>query len=103
MAGSAVGAVNSAEPPPPSSLAAAVKIATNATTQAGAVQSNATAKIFDSTSTVSSVSELQQKAPQLWQEMMQGIATTICNNMQDDQAQLKELWDQMTDDNSAGS
>ena len=44
--------------------------------------------------TISSLADLQQKAPQLYKIMMESIAMEICNQMQDSQNRLKQMWDE---------
>ncbi|MGK5594125.1 MAG: hypothetical protein ACSNEK_02050 [Parachlamydiaceae bacterium] len=46
---------------------------------------------YSSNTTVGSISELQQKAPQVYQAMMEGLAMNIVGKMRDDQARLKKI------------
>lgn len=65
--------------------------ASDATT-AGAIASSKGASQEDANSTfVSSLSELKEKSPKVYNAMMEGIAMKICNSMRDHQARLKKL------------
>lgn len=44
-----------------------------------------------SKTTISSLNDLKKKAPQLYQQMMIGIAMTICSQMQHAQDRVKEM------------
>lgn len=46
---------------------------------------------FDSATRISSVEQLQKQAPELWKAMLQGIALSICNQMEDHTRRLREL------------
>jgi hypothetical protein len=46
---------------------------------------------YNASTPVSSVGDLKQKAPKLYNAMMQGIATTIISEMSDHQERMKEL------------
>lgn len=50
-----------------------------------------TAGEFNASTTIGSMSELQEKAPTLYKAMMEGIATNIINEMRDHQDRLKEM------------
>jgi hypothetical protein len=62
-------------------------------TTAGAVASSNSggSSPLSSSTTVNSMNDLKKKAPQLYNAMMQGIALQICNQMQEEQAQLEQL------------
>lgn len=71
-----------------SNVAGTNAVTTDATTQAGAATSNPSQmKMSD---TVSSLEDFKKKAPDVYKQMMLGIATTICNQMQRNQARLKQ-------------
>jgi hypothetical protein len=71
-----------------STVAEAQAVSTDAVTQAGAAQSNHDqASMSD---TINSLSELKEKAPEVYNQMMLGIATNICSNMQHQQERLKQ-------------
>lgn len=46
---------------------------------------------YTAATTVGSIGELQRVAPKLWHAMLQGLALTICQNMQDNQMRQKQL------------
>lgn len=44
-----------------------------------------------SATTISSLADLEKKAPKVYKAMLQGIAMNICNQMQHNQERLKKL------------
>lgn len=62
----------------------------NATTAAAAVSSNPTPQSAGATK-VSSLQDLKQKAPEVYDQMMVGIATMIIKEMKHHQDHLKEI------------
>ena len=64
---------------------------TTATNQASAQKTtDGGAGSFDSSSTVSSLNDLKEKAPKVYKAMVMGIAQNICNEMQHSQERLKK-------------
>lgn len=57
-----------------------------------------TASDFNASTQIGSMSDLKDKAPELYKAMMQGLATNICNDMKDHQDRLKEMQRQATRD-----
>lgn len=56
-----------------------------------AAAANANKKEFSMSSTVGSLSELKEKAPEVYDKMMEGIAIIICGRMKDHQERLKKI------------
>lgn len=52
---------------------------------------NPTKQTVSAFTTVSSLGDLKQKAPELYHYMMLGIATSMIGQMQDDQQRLKQM------------
>jgi len=75
--------------------AATAPSSANALTAGAVASSNAPANLTSST-TINSLADLKKKAPQLYQQMMQGIGMSICNDMQHHQDRLKELMREST-------
>lgn len=46
---------------------------------------------FNAATSISSMADLKEKAPDVYNAMMQGIAMTICNEMKHHQDKLKEM------------
>ena len=63
--------------------------ATSPATSTGAP--TGTAGEFNASTTIGSMSELKEKAPTLYNAMMQGVAAKISNDMKDHQERLKEM------------
>lgn len=40
---------------------------------------------------INSLAELQEKAPEVWKAMLEGLAMNICNKMRDSQERLKQM------------
>lgn len=76
--------------PAAAAAAAAAPASPTAANASGPSNSSSNVKISD---TVSSLADLQQKAPQVYNMMLQGIAMNIVNEMQQQQQELKELQD----------
>jgi len=78
--------------PPVASQAVTQPVATNAATASGAL-SQKTMAAGDSTSgaTFNSMNDLKEKSPKLYHAMMAGIAQSICKEMQEAQARLKQI------------
>jgi hypothetical protein len=74
----------------PVTTGASVNVTDTNTQIAGAASS---ASSDSSMSKVSSMSELQKKSPKVYDAVLQGIATTICNNMKDSQERIKKIND----------
>lgn len=80
----------------PTHAAATTTTATTATAPSSANPSTAEAMASSNggatTSTkIGSLNDLKEKSPELYNKMMQGIATNICNEMKDHQDRLKRL------------
>lgn len=60
-------------------------------TETASNQSQAPAGTADSFTTVNSMSDLKNKAPEVYQKMMEGIAMKICNEMKSSQDRIKEM------------
>ena len=76
-------------PTPPA--AAAAPSAANAITAGAVAQSNSNSAGVTSSTTVNSIKELKEKAPEVYQKMMEGIAQNICGKMKDHQDRLKQM------------
>lgn len=46
---------------------------------------------FTAATTISSMNDLRQKAPKIYNAMLQGLATNMVNEMKDHQARIKEM------------
>lgn len=64
----------------------------NATTAEAAAASNANKKDFNIDTKLSSVADLKNKAPEVWDKMLEGIAQNIIKDMRHRQERLKKLW-----------
>ncbi len=73
--------------PPPAAVAPS---SANAAT-AGAIASSNTPTGVTSSTTVNSIKELREKAPEVYQKMLEGIAMSICGKMKDHQDRLKKM------------
>ena len=62
----------------------------NASTAGAVASANAPASLT-SASTISSMDDLKKKAPKLYNTMLQGIAMSICQDMEHHQDRLKKL------------
>lgn len=51
-----------------------------------------TSKSFDMSTSIGSLEELRQKAPEVYQKMMEGIAYTVVQSMQRHQEHLEKIW-----------
>ncbi|MCB1118737.1 MAG: hypothetical protein KDK65_02115 [Chlamydiia bacterium] len=64
----------------------------DATTSSEAVRANAAGnKDYDTATTINNMSDLKEKAPEVWKKTLEGIAQQICRQMQDHQDRIKEL------------
>lgn len=72
-----------------SSVVQSNAVTVDPTAQAGAVISNKSQATMSDT--ISSLSQLREKAPEVYKQMMMGIATNICNDMQHAQERLKRI------------
>ncbi len=52
---------------------------------------------------ISSLADLQQQAPDVYLAMMQGIAMNICNQMQQDQADLQQMQEEFRREDEEGN
>lgn len=82
--------MSNAQPVPP--VTVIQPAASNPTTAGAVAQSNSGGG--DMSSTISSLSDLKNKAPAVYKAMMQGIGMNICNEMKKHQDQLQELIDE---------
>lgn len=82
------GSIGAVSPSTPSPLAQAAAVSQDQVTAAGAVSSNKEPSINQ---TIGSMDELRKKAPKVYNQMLLGIATNICSEMQRHQARLKEI------------
>lgn len=78
------------ESTPTSTTPSAASITSNPTSQAGAVQSNTSSPASSSTR-VRTVNDLREKAPEVWQKTLEGLATNICGQMKRHQERLKAM------------
>jgi len=69
---------------------AAQPSSSNATTAGAVASSNAPAG-YTSSTTVKSMEDLKNKAPKVYNAMMQGIASSMISRMHDQQEHLKEM------------
>ena len=81
----AVGATSNATSP--STVTQANAVSTDPTTQGGAASSNKSMSVNEK---ISSMDELRKKAPQVYKQMLMGIAMNICSEMQRQQERLKQ-------------
>lgn len=81
--------VNAAATPTPP--AAAAPSSANAITAGAVAQSNSDTGVTSSTK-INSIKELREKAPEVYQKMLEGIAQNICGKMKDHQDRLKKMW-----------
>lgn len=78
----------------PAPVAANQPSSANPTTAGAAASSNANSSQLNTSNTISSLADLQQKAPAVYLAMLQGLAMNICNDWQQQQQRLKELQEQ---------
>ncbi len=78
--------------PEPVSTAKVQPTSQNATTAEASAASNANKKDFDVDTKISSMKDLQNKAPEVWDKMMEGIAQNIIKDMRHRQERLKKMW-----------
>lgn len=78
--------------PEPISTAKVQPSAQNAATAEASATSNANKKDFDVTTQIASMKDLQEKAPEVWDKMMEGIAQNIIKDMRQRQERLKKMW-----------
>jgi len=70
-----------------------VQPAQDPTTAGNAAQANKTSKkSFDADTKISSVGDLREKAPEVFDKMMEGIAMNIISRMRKAQERLKKMW-----------
>lgn len=73
----------------------------DASTAEQSVQANSQgSSTLDMNETVANVSELQQKAPQVWNAILQGIAQGMISQMQSDNDQLIQMMKQSQQENT---
>jgi hypothetical protein len=77
--------------PTPPPVAPAAPSSADPTTAAAVASANAPTGQLTGSSTISSLAELKRKAPELYKQMLLGIAMNICDDMQQHQDRLKEL------------
>lgn len=81
-----------------SSATTAIAAATADPSKAGAAAgaqtpaAGANSKEVDSLTTIGSMEELKKKAPEVYNMMMQGLATNIVNEMRRRDERLKKMW-----------
>lgn len=75
-------------PTSPAAAAAVAPSASNAITAGAVASSNSTATIGTK---LNSLADLKKKAPELYEKMMQGIAMSVCRDMQHHQERLKKM------------
>lgn len=73
-----------------SGVTQAAAVTTDATTAAGAASSNRDPNQVKMSDTISNLAQLREKAPTVYDRMMMGIATNICNQMKRQQERLKQ-------------
>lgn len=78
--------------PEPISTAKAQPSSQNPATAEAAATTNASKKDFSTATEISSLSDLKDKAPEVWQKMMEGIAQKIISDMRQRQENLKKMW-----------
>ncbi len=78
--------------PEPVSTAKVQPTSQNAPTAEASAASNANKKDFDVDTKISSMKDLQNKAPEVWDKMMEGIAQNIIKDMRHRQERLKKMW-----------
>ena len=76
--------VTSAPPPTAAAPSSANPITAGAIAQSHSSGAN-------SSTTVNSIKELREKAPEVYQKMLEGIAMNICGKMKDHQDRLKQM------------
>ena len=76
--------------PQPIQTAAVVPSSANPTTAGAVASSNAPGGVTSAT-VISSLEELKKQAPEVYNKMLQGIATNICSEMKAHQERLKQL------------
>lgn len=74
---------------------------TAATTTAAATTANATATTAAMSGTVSTMADLQQQSPEVYNAMMQGIAMIICGDMQNDEADLEKMEEEFREEDES--
>ena len=63
----------------------------NAATAEASATANANKKDFDMDTKISDTADLKNKAPEVWDKMMQGIAQNIIKDMRQRQERLKKM------------
>jgi hypothetical protein len=82
-------AQNNSSSAPVSAATEAAPASSNAAT--GGAQTSAQSSTPTSFTGIRSLSDLREQSPALYNMMMQGIAMNICNEMQKQQARLKQM------------
>lgn len=72
-------------------VAATSSVAADQVSAAGSVSSNTNQKELKMSDTISSLAELREKAPEVYNQMLQGIAMNICGQMKHQQERLKQV------------
>lgn len=86
-------------PPEPVSTTPVQPSANDPTTAAGAAQAHSGRKDFSLGTTLGSLSELKEKAPDVYNQMMMGIAYTVVKSMRQHEERLKEMWREGREEN----
>ena len=63
----------------------------NAATAEASATANANKKDFDMDTKISNTADLKEKAPEVWDKMMEGIAQNIIKDMRQRQERLKKM------------
>lgn len=75
-------------PTPPAAVAPS---SANALTAGAVASSNPNSTGVTSSTKINSIKELREKAPEVYQKMLEGIAMNICGKMKDHQDRLKQM------------
>lgn len=73
-----------------SPTSSAASVSTDAVTQGGAAQEHGKGTVNSNTK-ITSLQDLKEKAPEVWQKMLEGIAMNICNEMRHHEERIKKL------------
>ncbi len=77
--------------PEPVSTSSVQPSSQNASTAEAAAQTHGTKKDFDTNTQISSLAQLKEKAPEVYQQMMMGLAQSIVKKMHRAEERLKEI------------
>jgi len=76
----------------PASMAPTTPVVTDTNTQVAGAAATASSGSKSDTTNFRNLNEFQKKYPEVYKKMMEGIATTIVNDMKHHQERLVKIW-----------